>query len=238
MGRWICDFRPLNRATVKRVTAVGDVFTKTRALAAKLWKSGLDAWSGFNQMGATERAKQLLQIITSMGVRQWTVLPFGVTNVPSYFQEMMLNLYGPRPKEGLPSMLEDAMKDLDAHLSIFMDDLQVGSGDALDNEEWARQDEATARGEAGEGFQQHLQVLGRILGRARLANLKFKLTKCYFCQWEVESLGLFCACGSVRADPKKTMAIAAWPRPSRLEDVERFLATMVFLRDHLSPRYR
>ena len=129
------------------------------------------------------------------------------------------------------------MKDLDAHLSIFMDDLQVGSGDALDNEEWDRQDEATARGEAGEGFQQHLQVLGRILGRARLANLKFKLTKCYFCQWEVESLGLVCACGSVRADPKKTMAIAAWPRPSRLEDVERFLATMVFLRDHLSPRY-
>ena len=45
-GRWICDFRPLNRLTKKRVTALGDVFSKTRSLAAKIWKTGLDAWSG------------------------------------------------------------------------------------------------------------------------------------------------------------------------------------------------
>ena len=42
-GRWICDFRPLNRTTVKRSTALGDVFSKTRSLASKKWKSGLDA---------------------------------------------------------------------------------------------------------------------------------------------------------------------------------------------------
>ena len=113
MGRWICDFRALNRSTVKRPTPIGDVPDKARKLARKFWKSLLDALSGFNQMEATERAKRLLQIMTSIGLRQWEVLPFGVTNAPPYFQEMMLNLYGPRPKEGLPSMLEDAMKDLD-----------------------------------------------------------------------------------------------------------------------------
>ena len=67
--------------------------------------------------------------------------------------------------------------------------------------------------------------------------MKFKLSKCHFCQWEVHSLGLIVGCGCVRADPAKTKAISIWPRPSRMEDVERFLATMVFLRDHLSPRY-
>eukprot|EP00974_Lingulodinium_polyedra_P078387 7589722-Lingulodinium_polyedra.AAC.1 len=67
MGRVICDFRLLNRATAKRATALGDVFTKTRALASKKWKSGLDAWSGFNQMEASEKARRLMQIITSMG---------------------------------------------------------------------------------------------------------------------------------------------------------------------------
>ena len=41
----------------------------------------------------------------------------------------------------------------------------------------------------------------------------------------------------MRADAAKTAVITVWPRPSREEDVERFLATMVFLRDHLSPRY-
>ena len=53
-GRWICDFRFLDAAVAKHATALGDVFTKTRALAAKKRKSGLDAWSGFSQMAASE----------------------------------------------------------------------------------------------------------------------------------------------------------------------------------------
>ena len=115
MGRWICDFRALNRSTVKRPTPIGDVPDKARKLARKRWKSLLDALSGFNQMGATERAKRLLQIITHLGVRQWEVLPFGVTNGLPYFQERMLNLYGPRPQDKLPSMLEDAMSEGGSH---------------------------------------------------------------------------------------------------------------------------
>ena len=66
-----------------------------------------------------------------------------------------------------------------------------------------------------------MKVLSRILERARLANLKFKLSKCFFCQWEVHSLGLVVGCGCVRADPNETKAISVWPRPSRMEDVER-----------------
>ena len=107
----------MNSAVAKRATALGDVFTKTRALAGKKWKSGLDAWSGFNQMAASERAKQLLQIITSLGIRQWEVLPFGVTNGPSYFQEMMLNFFGGEKSETLeaqPNLLGNSMTDLDA----------------------------------------------------------------------------------------------------------------------------
>ena len=62
---------------MKRCTAIGDVFSKTCSLASKRWKSGLDACSEFNQLKATEQASWLLQIITTFGVRQWTVLPFG-----------------------------------------------------------------------------------------------------------------------------------------------------------------
>ena len=43
MGRWICDFRPLNAVTRKRPTPIGDVFAKTRLLAGCRWKSGFDA---------------------------------------------------------------------------------------------------------------------------------------------------------------------------------------------------
>ena len=41
----------------------------------------------------------------------------------------------------------------------------------------------------------------------------------------------------VATDPKKVSAIEVWPRPTTVEDLERFLATTVFLRAHLSPRY-
>ncbi len=49
MGRWICDFRPLNSATEKRGITIGDCHDKVRALAGMLWKSIFDCWSGFNQ---------------------------------------------------------------------------------------------------------------------------------------------------------------------------------------------
>ena len=233
MGRWICDFRPLNRVTKKRMTALGDVYTKTRRLASRLWKSGLDAWSGFNQLRATERAKRLLQIITSSGLRQWEVLPFGVTNGPSYFQEFMLDLFGGRfkvPKQPLSDLLADGLSDLGGILEVWVDDIQVGTGDAANIE---------AQPEDGQpdGFDAHLVALERIFERASLANLRFKLSKCFFAQFELETLGMIAACGVMKPDPKKTHAIAVWPRPARLEDVERFLATTVFIREHLSPRY-
>ena len=233
MGRWICDFRPLNAVTKKRPTPIGDVFAKTRLLAGRRWKSGLDAWSGFNQMRASERAQRLLQIITSKGVRQWTVLPFGVTNGPPYFQEMMLDLYGGHSNK-LPSLLANSMVEQEAYLDIFIDDIQFGTGDALDTEAWLVDQAETNE---TDGFTQHLDALARILERARTAKLRFKLDKCYFCQWSIETLGMTVGCGVLQASPKKTKAITAWPRPSRLEDVERFLATTVFIREHLSPRY-
>ena len=237
MGRWICDFRPLNRVTKKRMTAIGDAFRKTRALASKMWKSGLDAYSGFNQMEASERASRLLQIITSFGVRQWTVLPFGVTNGPPYFQEMMLDLYSGQSINGsekLPDLLGTNMSDVDASLEIWVDDLQLGTGSMSDV---AAREIDSSQTNKNDGFAQHVVALTRILARARVVGLRFKLDKCFFAQFSIETLGMIAGCGVVAPDPKKNQGIIQWPRPSRLEDVEKFLATTVFIREHLSPRY-
>ena len=181
-GRWICDFRPLNRSTVKRMTALGDVFSKTRCLASKRWKSGLDAVSGFNQMKNSERACKFCQIITSLGLRQWTVMPFGVTNGPSYFQEMMLHLYGGdvfpgSNRQPLPSLMGEAMTELDASLEIWIDDLQLGTGDV--NDTAARTHDDVDLNDGADGFDQHLKALVRILERAAVVGLCFKLDKCF-----------------------------------------------------------
>ena len=58
-----------------------------------------DAWAGFNQVAATERAKRAMQINTAVGLRQWEVMPFGATNGPSCFQGIMIDHFNPIAKE-------------------------------------------------------------------------------------------------------------------------------------------
>ena len=58
-----------------------------------------DAWVGFNQVAATDRAKRATQINTSVGLRQWEVMPFGVTNGPRFFQGIMIDNFNPIAKE-------------------------------------------------------------------------------------------------------------------------------------------
>ena len=52
------------------------------------------------------------------------------------------------------------------------------------------------------------EALERVLERASVANLRFKLTKCFFVQYYLEALGMIVGCGVVKADPKKVKAIA------------------------------
>ena len=70
--------------------------------------------------------------------------------------------------EPLPSLLGAGMSDLEASLEIWIDDLQLGSGDPEDE------------GPEG-GFEEHLEALRRVLERAAVADLRFKLVKCFFC---------------------------------------------------------
>ena len=221
-GRWICDFRPLNKATEKRGITIGDCFDKVRSLAGTLWKSIFDCWSGFNQISADELTRRLMTIATSLGLRQWTVMPFGVCNGPATFQSIMLDIFG--------DMMFDAMKEYDAILEFFMDDGALGTGGI--SPEALRVDE-----EGDSFFDKHLSALQAVFNRAKSVNLKFKLKKCYLVQFEAGLLGMQLGRGVMRSDDSKILALQAWPRPSRLEDVEKFLCTFGYIRQHLSPRF-
>ena len=67
----------------------------------------------------------------------------------------MLDLYGGCTRK-LPNLLNNSMEDLEADLDIFIDDVQVGTGDALDAGAWERD---TQEGTESTGFEQHLQAL-------------------------------------------------------------------------------
>ena len=118
------------------------------------------------------------------------------------------------------------MKDEDASLEVYVDDVQLGTGDALVGDP-----------ESTESFEQHLRALQKILERARVVELRYKLDKCFLFQLELPTLGMVAGRGVITSDPAKVEAIQKWPRPQRPEDIERFLATMVFIREHLTPRF-
>jgi hypothetical protein len=73
-----------------------------------LWKTTLDAWAGLNQVKATERAKELMHILTVAGVLQWEVMPFGVTNGPAVFQNLMDQLFQALLRDAMSERIQDA----------------------------------------------------------------------------------------------------------------------------------
>ena len=174
-----------------------------------------DAWAGFNQVAATERAQRAMQITTSLGLRQWTVMPFGVTNGPSCFQGIMVDHFAPLNKD---------LAKHNASINFFFDDGAPGSGT------WSDSD-------SDREFDEHLEALDLVFKHCEKINLRMKLSKCHFLQYNVPVLGEIAGLGKVSPDPAKTEAIRNWPRPSKLEDVERFLCTLSFFRSHVSPKF-
>jgi hypothetical protein len=222
-GRLICDFRALNKATIPMPISISDVRDQVRNVAQKLWKSLFDALHGFNQISASKSARKLLQIQSSLGLKQWSVMPFGVINGPSVYQNMMQQVFAK-----YMSGTDEKWQTLDSSLSFFMDDGCLGTGDI---------DLCKNLNEGNKSFERHIEALDLVMSCARGHRLRFKLSKCSFAQWEIPLLGMVASVGQVKPDPKKQEAILLWPRPSRREDVERLLATVSFLRQHLDPRY-
>ena len=81
-------------------------------------------------------------------------------------------------------------------LTFLIDDLELGTGDALDEET-----------ENLSGFENHLKALEFVMTRARTVNLRFKLSKCSFAQFSLPTLGLIAGCGVVSPDPAKRVTI-------------------------------
>ena len=63
------------------------------------FKTVQDAVSGFNQVALTDRAKESLMIVTANGTFAWQVLPFGPTNGPQNFQQIMRRKFQPCEEE-------------------------------------------------------------------------------------------------------------------------------------------
>ena len=69
--------------------------------------------------------------------------------------------------------------------------------------------------------------------RFREANLKLKPSKCSLLQSEVRYLGHVVSKDGVSTDPEKVSAVASWPAPKCLTELQAFLGTVGYYRQYI-----
>ncbi|HMB90929.1 MAG TPA: reverse transcriptase family protein, partial [Rhodothermales bacterium] len=88
-----------------------------------------------------------------------------------------------------------------------------------------------------ETFEEHLEVLARVLSRLIAADLRVKLTKCEFARTECHYLGHVLNSQGVMPDPEKVEAVKSMPYPTCVRHVETFLGKVGYYGkfiDHLA----
>src|SRR5437588_4767918 len=74
------------------------------------WFSSFDLFSGYHQIGLTEKAIERSAFVTPDGQYEYTRMPFGMCNAPATFQRMMNEIFRDM---------------LGKHVAVYLDDLEV-----------------------------------------------------------------------------------------------------------------
>ena len=122
--RMVVDFRNLNAETKADSHPLPlDEEKIVKTAKGKLF-SVLDLRHGFHQMPLANSSKPLTCMCSPMGTAQWTVMPIGLKNAPSFFQRMMEEvLFSEHPE----------LREL---VSVYIDDIIIATvGDGLTKQE-------------------------------------------------------------------------------------------------------
>ena len=97
--RMCCDFRLLNSQTIKSLSAHIHCPLRPMSLIDQLFGaqvySKLDLRSGYYQIRVAAKDVAKTAFITSTGLYEWKVMPFGLCNAPATFQSLMNDLLRP-----------------------------------------------------------------------------------------------------------------------------------------------
>ena len=92
--RLVCDWRGLNRITIKDRTLLPNIEDLHNRLLKARCFSQFDLHSGYNQVLIRPSDVHKTAIRTSLGSFEWVVMGLGLTNAPATFQTMMRDIFG------------------------------------------------------------------------------------------------------------------------------------------------
>ena len=106
------DYRQLNRVTINNkypLPRIDDLFDQLRGARVD---SKTDLLTGYHQLRVRETDIPKIVFRTSYGHFEFTMMPFGLTNVPEAFMDLMHRVFQPY---------------LDQFVVVFMDDILIYS---------------------------------------------------------------------------------------------------------------
>jgi hypothetical protein len=121
--RMCIDYRSLNEVTIKNKYPLPRIVDLFDQLQGAKYFSKIDLMSGYHQLRIKEADVQKTTFVTRYGQYEFTVIPFGLTNAPAFFMNLMNKVF---------------MEELDKFVIVFINDILIYSKSHKDHEHHLR----------------------------------------------------------------------------------------------------
>ena len=168
--------------------------------------SKFDVGSGFFIQELDEESRKYTIFRATIGLLQFKRLPFGLKTSPAIFCRLIQNL-----------LLNDLQEEVKQHLGAYVDDIAHGSpGETFD-----------------EAVDPEIDAIDTILTAAEESEISFRLSKCAFCEPELEYCGAEIVDGKRKPAPSNVKAIIDFGEFRTKTHVLSWLGMLVQCRDNI-----
>jgi hypothetical protein len=213
--RLVHDLQPLNRVTIRDAAVPPLMDQMIDAFAGRACYGLLDLFVAFDQRTLDVRSRDMTTFQTPLGTLRLTVIPMGYTNAAQIMHgDVTYMLQDEIPKYTIPYI-----DDVPVRGPATRYELPDGSCELI-----------TANAGVRRFVYEHLQVMHRILHRAKLFGATFSGKKIKMCAPQIEMVGAMVSYEGRVPDQSRVKAIVEWPPCKTVFDVRSFLGTCGVMR--------